>query len=690
MSRLSVLLIFMVFTFMGTECLSQCIPPHRFETQEALNQFFEENETCDTIFGNLRLEVFSSIPDSLAINDLSPLKNIKAITGGFFIRNLQEISSLDDLESLEYCTALIISDCSKFSSVEKITQLEIENSLQLEALPNLELIDSIPFDSINSINLRRLPIDDLAFLSNFEYIGNFRLDDCDNLTSLTEMAPISMVSAQIINCNNLSECAVESICTIAGQNAHNLTFHDNLGDCNTIEQVAMTCFPDSTFCLRSSFYIRSQTDLDFLTTYPSSCLDSIRSITINEQDHLDPITDLTPLSRFVTLDVLTIQQTTLIENLEGLENLISIDRLTFENNHQLRSTVGLNPSLAVEVLRLASNPLLEDLPLFIESGTLEKIELFNLDAIPSSEYQKLSSIPSIDIFGSPVNEKSFIENNENLTHLKLNAVGGISSLDFSEVTQGLRSLDVFNCTDLQSISHIRFQDTVDDFSIRLNRLTELSIDVAADHFNTISISEPLLEEIDFLDKPTSIQNLGLSENNALKEVNFLDELIYLKSFNAERNDSLKTIHKTSNLTSDLWTIYIEENSSLEKLEAFDNDIISNTIYIQNNPKLEECNIEVICNKYKDQSYSFFVSDNGSGCSIDNIGNICPSIKNPYHNIEINYPEDVVNLQNGFPEMDSIFGSWTIERLYNENNDTIDLSFFRQVKYIKCTLGIEEL
>lgn len=683
MLRLAIFSVFIALLSSSNSGFTQCSHPI-FKTQQELNDFFGEHMSCDTFIGDLKLSDIWLATDSRAISDLSPLQNIEVIDGDINIQNCNRITSLDSLKSLKVVTGNIhFYNNIMLSSIDKLSGIQFDQRLTLSSLGELDSLPLFNADSLIDLTLFHLPINNINSLETIKQLERLTISNCDNLKSLNGIENISIDKIGINHNDSLSDCTIESICKIIEINAFNANISNNMGNCASSEDVANLCFPDSTFCLRTSFFIKNQTELNKLALYPEECLYKINKIEIDETSVTDPIVDLSSLSRFDSLDRLEISNTSVLSDFSGTGNITFVEDLIINNNKRLKSVFGLNPTLRTKTVNIEGNTVLKDLPHCLENHPPDEVAIISQDSIAPLEIRKLSFISSMEIKNSRFAVEYFLEDNTQLSYLKLDGLTGVDSINFGFVKPGFTSLIIYNCPDLSKVTNINFQDSVNRFSISRNHLSQLSIEKTANHFNSFSFSDPILKDISFTNYPTSISSFSASYNGELEEINFLDSLVFINDFNVVSNDSLKSIGTTNSLISDVEEIFINGNPELVNLMAFDDDLNVDLIIIRENPKLNDCAVKVVCNSLNDPTIQLNLYNNSPGCSQDSILFYCFDIKNPLFDVEIRTQEDINQLAHLYPEMDSIYGSLTF---YRTGYLDLDISFFKQLKYIEGKLS----
>jgi len=233
------------------------------------------------------LEVFAgldTIKTNLSISYLQDLKSLKGlestrvIKGECSISSLNRIKNLDYLNNLEIVDQLRIGFCDSLQSLDGLESLfEVTEYLQLyyndqleniQGLENLQRAGNITFSRLSSLtslngleNLERIDgklvfqslfnIVDLNPLENLINVGigirmvsNDALKDISGLRNVDPNFMMPVESDQnfvMLKNQNLSNCAIESVCHILHDESLSSRFLDNSSGCSSNEEVLSFC-----------------------------------------------------------------------------------------------------------------------------------------------------------------------------------------------------------------------------------------------------------------------------------------------------------------------------------------------------------------------------------------------------------------------------------------------------------------
>lgn len=182
-----------------------CLPygDYYFTKQSQLDNFLADYGVCDTIFGNIYVR-------GEDITDLSGLTNVKTIVGTLSVSGNPRLKSLDGLENLS--TVLYYLAIGGFGA--PFGETENDSLTDLTALTNL-----------TNVHLSLV-------------IGNNH--SLTNLVGLENIVPDSMAHVDIFNNPQLSECAIESVCSFIATGG-TLEITNNKTGCNSKEEIEEDC-----------------------------------------------------------------------------------------------------------------------------------------------------------------------------------------------------------------------------------------------------------------------------------------------------------------------------------------------------------------------------------------------------------------------------------------------------------------
>lgn len=250
--------------------------PVTISSNEELATFQSTYPNCTSLAGNLTIdgsvsdlkafENIETINGSLivrtnALADLSDLVALSNISGDIIIENSPELQSLTGLERIRsFSGSIELRDLPSLSSLRGLRNLQdLDGDLlirQLDALEDLDGLDNLrdiagDLSIVNNRNLTSL--DGLEQLRQID--GNLEINSNDVLESLVGIEDLSLFSSlDIINNDQLSECAISSLCgLIGGDLAIPADIRGNATGCQSVEDVNNACNPSE---LPTSFSVQ--------------------------------------------------------------------------------------------------------------------------------------------------------------------------------------------------------------------------------------------------------------------------------------------------------------------------------------------------------------------------------------------------------------------------------------------------
>lgn len=264
------------------------------ETQADVDDYIATYSNCPDVPGILRIGTLFAEPPS-NITDISGLSFINSVGSSLLIFQNPNLTSLEGLQNINFVNNSVnINSNNALTSLEyfpNITTVNgnffIDNHNNLTTLNGANSVSSITAD-LYIANCQAL--EGISALSNLQTIsGKLDIRICTNLTNLNGLEQLSSIGGDLIlsqdfNLNdisaldhpiniagnltiletNLSECSVESICTMLNDGAGSIVAENVLG-CLTANQILQGCSG-------------SDVDVSFdyvLPTCPQSCDGSI-------------------------------------------------------------------------------------------------------------------------------------------------------------------------------------------------------------------------------------------------------------------------------------------------------------------------------------------------------------------------------------------------------------------------------
>lgn len=283
---------------------------------------------------------YTTIDGSLLINgtvtDLTPLESLVIVNNSFTIRNTVNLKNLEGLNNLKvtgkrFANGFLIRDNLALESLNGLNSLEATNG-ETDIINNNYLIN-------------------LQGLNNYigANAGEFRIEDCDRLQSLSGLENFSFVGYYLYIRNNevLNDLSALSRLSFVGERVH-ISNNPNLENLNGFDLLTSTKGVDV-------FYNDALKNLDGLR----NLVHVSESISIKYNDKL---ADLTAFQNITTTAYLTIEYNNALTSLNGLNNLISIENnISIGVNANLLTLEGLeNLSSVAGSFQIWSNALLGD------------------------------------------------------------------------------------------------------------------------------------------------------------------------------------------------------------------------------------------------------------------------------------------------------------------------------------------
>ena len=297
-------------------------------TQQELNNFGANNYT--TIKGSLYLWG--------GVTDLTPLNSLVIIGNGFEVRN----TSLIDFTGLENL---------EIAGNDLIHSVRIENNQSLKnflGLKKLKITQGYFYVLNNDALVDLKGLDSYTTCAN----GEFRIQDCDNLQSITGLENMLYIYGSIYLINNLllnDLTAWKNLEKISGRiyvvNNKSLTSINGFDNINQIEDLDLLDNPILTD-LKGLRNINSIEGINIRNNNLLSDLSSFNKITSVQYLTIESSNSVTDLKGFCNLQnigvKLNIYRNPKLIDLTGLEKLNSLSHLYIHSNDSLLSLKGLN------------------------------------------------------------------------------------------------------------------------------------------------------------------------------------------------------------------------------------------------------------------------------------------------------------------------------------------------------------
>ncbi len=585
---------------------------------------------CSEFVGNLTIS-------GNDITDLSPLTDLKSVTGTLHIRynpRLESLLGLSELSSVGSLSVVQNSSLRSFDGLGTITASVYDVRISGNgALLNIGALSIKPQSPIFSVSITDNPM--LRSLTGMEWLRHtvFGVSIYENhsLTSLEGLNNLSAVGLDPEYSDPLNIQNNASLRSLKGLDslgfAQMLLIKDNpvLSSLEGLEHLRRT---------ELSMEITNNPNLTDLHGLES--LESVGIALVVSDNHgltsLRGLDNLKSLGAYYFLDGTSkITNNNSLKSLQGLESLSNIDNLTISNNPALTSLTGLSG------LKIAGPR--------TQHGFIRPFEISNNISLESLRgLDSLSYANNLNISGNPV-----LTSLEGLGGLK--AVGPQSMYEHSypfviHNNASLRNLS--GLENLTQISNLTISDNTALTSLEgLNSLKTIGPRFMFEYSRPFEIrNNPSLSSVKGLDSLIIIDNLTLSGNPALTSLKGLDRLQSITTdLWVMDNDSLNDLAGLERLDSIGNQLIIEDNDfirslkGLESLETIGGDlkidgntrlnslarlnsleVVSGKVEVTNNPHLNKC---CILDRFRWEE--LLLSNNNESCSfVDNYLSYCDS------------------------------------------------------------------
>ena len=382
-------------------------------------------------------------------------------------------------------------------------------------------------------------------------------------------------------------------------------------------------------------------------------LENLTSITGNFQLKFeDALTNLTGLENLTWIGGnLEISGNEEITGLTGLESLTSLGgHLSIADNNSLASLTGLeNLTSITGGLTISSNYVLTSLAglqnLAFAGGNIYILLNHNLTNLTGLE-NLASGIPYLDIANNfSLTSLTGLENQSSVGHLYITGNSSLTSLSALENLTSLGLLEITGNNALTSLTGLEYLVSIDgnltiSFSNALSSLTGLE--------NLISIGDDLIVNL----------NPGLISLSGIENLISIGGALIIGG-----NDQLHNLAGLENLTSLGDYIEIQLNDDLSSLTGIEN-INAGTIgnlTIQNNPSLNNCAVQSICDYLVTPNGTIEIENNAPGCnSPSEVQEACLSLSCLPEGITFTTQEQIDNFQTNYPGCTEIEGNVMIK------------------------------
>ncbi len=257
--------VFVLVLGLGVSVVSNAQCPTSLTSQADIDNFSTDYPHCTDIVNGLTitgtdittlegLEQLNSVGGGLTISNtsLTKLRGLNNLTsvGNLLIQGNSSLQNLKGLQSLNTVAGyLTIDNCPQLESIKPLNGLNsIGYWLILKNLPSLLTLEGLQniTEVGGKLRIRECHlISDLSYLSNLTEVGgDITIANNDNLSSLSgldNINPSTIGDFYIGGNQNLSDCAVSSVCGYMSAGSGTLTVSNNTGDCADFGQVETAC-----------------------------------------------------------------------------------------------------------------------------------------------------------------------------------------------------------------------------------------------------------------------------------------------------------------------------------------------------------------------------------------------------------------------------------------------------------------
>jgi hypothetical protein len=194
-----------------------------------------------------------NISECTVLNEIVGLEEIETLNGGLILEENHGMETLVGFESIVHVGADVeISDNDGLTSLQGLNNLQtVAGELRVEDNPALVNLDGLY--SLNSIGGLRIAWND--GLENLEGLssalncsGAITIRDnplLQSLHGLENIAPTGIMDLQVYDCELLTLCSVESVCSYLSESLGPSTIASNENGCNSQEEILEACDEES-------------------------------------------------------------------------------------------------------------------------------------------------------------------------------------------------------------------------------------------------------------------------------------------------------------------------------------------------------------------------------------------------------------------------------------------------------------
>jgi len=211
------------------------------------------NESLVTLSGlesitNIPMEI--NIQQNQALESLVGLQNLMNVGNSLSIYLNPQLGDLTGLESLtEIGSSLTIGENASLNTLQGLDNLSeigqnftLSMNPQLTTLANLLSLNSIAGDLLIHNQTNLINLNGLENLTNIEGFLNISVNnELSNIEGVKNIDATTITQLQIFQNENLSECAVQSVCDFLNLNPTNAVIDTNAQGCNSRIEVEDAC-----------------------------------------------------------------------------------------------------------------------------------------------------------------------------------------------------------------------------------------------------------------------------------------------------------------------------------------------------------------------------------------------------------------------------------------------------------------
>jgi len=182
------------------------------------------------------------------LESFSGLNKLRIIKGELIITACTSLKSFAGMHQLETTEGLIIDNCPALENLFGLEKLKtINGELTIAALSNLKNIYSLK-SLIQTKNFKILlcpKLQTLTGLENLQAISGelvlFNNTSLKNIQGLSNLESVQLTKVSIRQNDSLTDCAIETLCTIISDSLIAVTIQTNNTGCNSEEEILENC-----------------------------------------------------------------------------------------------------------------------------------------------------------------------------------------------------------------------------------------------------------------------------------------------------------------------------------------------------------------------------------------------------------------------------------------------------------------